>query len=88
MISLPIEIKAVIAYLITQGLKSLSAIFGGDISGKWSAVVAAVVSAVLLFLEAILGLVPEDYVEIVNGFLAFLVVVLSSYGVHYTYKNL
>jgi len=87
LIALPIEIKALLSYLITQGLKALWALFGKDFGGGAAAFGAVVVGAVLFFLEGILGMIPEDYIDVVNGALGLIVLILSSFGIHYTYKN-
>ena len=88
LIELPIEIKGLLSYLITQGLKALWNLFGKDFGGGAAAFAAVLVGAVLFFLEGLLGLVPDAQVELVNAILGLLVLVLSSFGIHYTYRNL
>lgn len=88
LVVLPIEIKALLTYLLTQGIKALLALFGKDVSGWASAFTAVAVGAVLFFIEGLLALVPEAYAESVNAGLAFIVVILGSFGTHYTYKNI
>lgn len=87
-VELPIEIKGLLSYLITQGLKALWNLFGKDFSGGAAAFAAVLVGAVLFFLEGLLGLIPDAQVELVNAVLGLIVLVLSSFGIHYTYRNL
>lgn len=88
MLSLPIEIKALLTYLITQGVKALLALFGKDMSGMTSAVAAVVIGSVIFFIDGVLALVPAEYVDSVGAFLALVVSLLSAFGVHYSYKNI
>ena len=88
MIALPNEIKILLTFLITQGLKALAKLFGNDISGAGSALVATAVGAVVFFIEGALALVPADKVEAVSSGLAFVAVILGSFGAHYSYKGL
>jgi hypothetical protein len=88
MITIPVEIKALLTFLITQGLKAVANLFGGDFS-KWGSVaVASVVGAILFFFEGILALVPPEKQELVTGVLGFIALLLGSFGTHYTYKNI
>jgi len=88
MLSLPIEIKALLTYLITQGIKALLALFGKDIEGVAAAVAAVVVGSAVFFIDGMLALVPVEYVDSVGAFLALVVSLLSAFGVHYTYRNI
>jgi len=87
MISLPIEIKALLTYLITQGVKALLALFGKDMAGVAAAVAAVVIGAIIFFIDGVLALVPVEYVDSVSAFLALVVSLLSAFGIHYTYQN-
>ena len=88
MISLPIEIKALLTYLITQGIKALLALFGKDIEGVAAAVAAVVIGAIIFFIDGVLALVPVEYVDSVSAFLALVVSLLSAFGIHYSYRNI
>ncbi len=88
MIGLPIEIKALLTYLITQGVKSLLAMFGKDMAGMTAAISAVVIGSILFFIEGMLALVPAEYADSVSAFLALVVSLLSAFGIHYTYKNI
>lgn len=86
LVQLPNELKLIIApfltLLVTEGLKSLGALFGVDLSGRVAAVSAAVVSAVFVFADMLLAKVPAGAEPLVAGALDFLVVILSAYGLH------
>ena len=84
---LPIEIKALLTYLITQGAKALLVLFGKDFSGFASAITAVVIGSVLFFADGILALIPVEYQDTVGAALALIVSLLSAFGIHYTYKN-
>ena len=88
MLSLPIEIKALLTYLITQGIKALLALFGKDMAGVAAAVAAVAVGAIVFFIDGMLALVPVEYVDSVGAFLALVVSLLSAFGIHYSYKNI
>ena len=88
MLSLPIEIKALLTYLITQGIKALLALFGKDIEGVAAAIAAVAVGAIVFFIDGMLALVPVEYIDSVSAFLALIVSLLSAFGIHYSYKNL
>ena len=88
MLSLPIEIKALLTYLITQGIKALLALFGKDIEGVAAAIAAVAVGSIVFFIDGMLALVPVEYIDSVSAFLALIVSLLSAFGIHYSYKNL
>ena len=88
MITLPLEIKIFLTFLITQGIKSVAKLFGKDIGGTGAAVVAVIVGAIVYFVEGILALVSADNVELYSSALALIALVLGSYGTHYTYKSI
>ena len=87
MIALPEEIKVLLTFLVTQGIKALFKLMGKEISGWDSAFVAIAVGAIVFFIEGILNLFPES-AEIIGATLSFLAIVLGSFGTHYTYKNI
>ena len=87
MFALPEEIKVLVAFLVTQGVKAVANLFGKDISGMGAAAVAVLVGSVVFFAEGLLGLVSPDKQEVVQSALALVALLLSSFGTHYTYKN-
>ena len=87
---LPIELQG----LLALGIASIvTAVFtellklGFDFSGYKSQVVAALVSAVLVVINALFAKIPADFVSIGNALLQFLVVVLGAFGVYDVYKR-
>ena len=88
MLSLPLEIKGLLTFLITQGVKAFLALFGKDMSGVTAAVVAVIVGSTVFFIDGVLALVPVEYVDSVGAFLTLLVSLLSAFGIHYSYKNI
>lgn len=87
MIDLPVEIKGLITFLVTQGLKALANLFGFDFEGWVSALVAIVAGAIIFFIEGVLGLVPVEQQPLVSAIIALVVSLLSAFGIHYTYRN-
>ena len=87
---LPIELQglltfgiaSVVTFIFTELLK-----LGFDFSGYKSQVVAALVSAVLVVINALFAKIPADFVNIANALLQFLVVVLGAFGVYDLYKR-
>ena len=86
LVQLPEELKALIAIavtvIVTQGLKWLSAQINFDLSGYSAQVAAALVGAVLVFINAVLTNVPAELAPIVNQVLVLIVVVLGSFGAY------
>jgi len=83
MFELPIEVKALLAFLVTQGIKALLGLFGADLAGKWAAVVAALVAAVLVFAEGLLA--SPEVQDIIVKVLTLLAGILGAFGIHKTY---
>ncbi len=92
MFELPVEIVGLItiavAFLVTQGIKGVFALFGKDIGGYAAAFTALVVGLVVLFIEGFVGLFPPDTQQIVVGILQAVSLILGMFGVHKTYKGL
>lgn len=80
-------IAAAIGYLVTEGLKSLSALLGRDLSGSSAAISAALVTAFVLFAEAMLSAVPDSYQPIVRALMSLLVAVFGAFGIHRLKKS-
>jgi len=85
MFQLPIEVKALLAFLVTQGIKSLLAFFGKDLAGTWAAIVAALVAAVLVFAEGLLALASPEVQDIIVKVLTLIAGILGAFGIHKTY---
>ena len=88
LISLPEELKVLLVFLITQGLKALWNLAGKDFGGGAAAFAAVVVGAVLFFIDGLLALVPVEYQDAVAATLSFIVAILGAFGVHYSYRNI
>lgn len=86
LIELPDELKmllgAVVTLYVTQFLKWASAQLGVDITGRSAEFSAAIVGAVLVFVNAALTNVPVEFVPVANQLLALLVVVLGAFGLY------
>jgi hypothetical protein len=86
LVQLPNELKLIltpfVAVLVTEGLKALGALFGVDLSGRAAALTAAVAGALFFFADVLLAKIPPEGEAIANGTLAFLIVILSAYGIH------
>lgn len=90
-VELPVELQAllsaVIGYLVTQGLKSLSALLKADLSGWAAAITASVVTTVIYFFHAILSAVPVAAQPSVAITLTLIVSILGAFGVHSAVKG-
>ena len=86
LIELPEELKVLLAIgvtvIVTEFLKFLGAKFGIDLSGYSAQVTAAVVAAVLVFVNGLLAQIPAEAAPIVQQLLGLLVVVLGSFGAY------
>ena len=83
---LPNEIKLLIAsvvtYAVTQGLKSLSAKIGFDLSGNAAFIAASLVGVVVVFSDSLLAAVPAEYQGSVSASLGLFVALLGAFGIH------
>jgi hypothetical protein len=86
LVQLPTELKAIlagfVAMLVTEGLKALGDVLHIDLSGKVAAVTAAIVAAIVFFLDALLAKIPPEFEGVASALLFLLVTVLSAYGIH------
>ena len=88
MFEFPIETVALLTFLLTQGIKALLGLFSKDMSGMTSAVVAVAVGAILFFMAGIVGIFPVGVQESIVAGLSLVGVILSGFGIHYTYKRI
>jgi hypothetical protein len=88
LVTLPNDLKLIltpfVAFLVTEGLKALGALFHIDLSGHAATVTAAVAAALFLFADSLLAQIPAQFEPFAEGLLTFLVVILSAYGIHRT----
>ena len=80
MIRLAVEIAVI--FILTQLAKR-----GFDFSGFKAQITAAIVGAVIVFLNAALAKVPLEWEAIGGALLNLLVVVLGSFGLYQVYKQ-
>ena len=87
---LPVEVQALVAalvgYLVTQGLKSLSKLLGSDLGGWIAVITAAAVTTLVYFLQALLSAVPVQAQPFAVVGLSLLVSILGAFGFHYSVK--
>lgn len=90
-VELPSPLQGIIAagigYLVTAGLKSLSALLKKDISGWGSVITGGLVTSTVYFFNALLSAVPEAAQPTVAISLTLLVSILSAYGIAATMKK-
>ena len=87
---LPIELQGLLALaigsLVTAVLTQLLKL-GFDFSGYQSQIVASLVAAVLVVINAVFAKIPADFVGIANALLQFIVVVLGAFGAYAVWKQ-
>lgn len=89
---LPNELKvilaSVIAFLVTEGLKVVGKWIKADLSGAGAAIAASLTTAFVVFAEALLALVGEQYRATVAAVFGLLIALLGAFGVHAQLKAL
>lgn len=81
-------ILIVVTFLVTAGIKSLSATLGKDLSGVSAALTAGLVGLfVTLFNTVLVPLIPPSALQVVEPAAALLIVILGAFGVHGTAKS-
>jgi hypothetical protein len=85
---LQLLIAAGIGFLVTAGLKDLSAWLGKDFSSLASAITGALVTMAVALANSLLALVPAQYQQAVALTMSLLVAVLSAFGIHGSLKSL
>lgn len=77
-----------VAFLVTEGLKVVGGWLKADLSGAAAAIAAALTTAIVVFIESLLALVPEQYREAVGAIFALLIALLGAFGIHRQLKLL
>ena len=73
----------ILIYLVTAGLKGIF----GAIDGKWSAVVAALVAAVLVFGESLISGLSPEMQSTLTTVIELLILIFSGLGLHDVVKQ-
>jgi len=88
-------LTGLLAFVVTQGLKSLSAFLAKypwlawiDISGWGSVIVAFLVTGLLFYINLGLSFVPTAYTSLVPLIFQFLIGLFTAYGSHLTMKSI
>jgi len=76
-----------LTFLITEGLKSLSALLGRDLTGAAAFIVAGLVAAVMAFINALLASIPPAQEPIWTAVFQLIVLLLGAAGLHKTIKR-
>jgi hypothetical protein len=80
-------ILILVTFLVTAGIKSLSALVGKDLSGTAAAITAGLVGLVIsLFNTVLVPLIPAAAMPIIEPAAGLLIVILGAFGVHSTAK--
>lgn len=83
---LPNELKVLlasaVAFLVTEGLKVVGKWFNADLSGASAGIAASVTTALVVFSEALLALVNDQYRATVQAIFGLLIALLGAFGVH------
>lgn len=96
--TIPVEFVAaltgLIAFAVTQGLKSLSAFLAQYASLSWiniqgwgSVITAFLMTGVLFYMNLGLGFVPEAYIPLLPSIFQFLIALFTAFGLHLTVKK-
>jgi hypothetical protein len=85
---LKIVLSSLVAFLVTEGLKVVGQWLGKDLSGVGAAIAASLTTAVVVFAESLLLLVPEAYQATVQAVFGLLIALLGAFGVHSQIKKL
>jgi hypothetical protein len=80
----PFEVvfAGLVTFLVTWGIKGIAKQFGWNIEGKVSVLVAALAGAAVLLANAGLGLVPAEYLPVVQQVVMLVVTVLTAAGIY------
>ena len=88
---LPNELKILLAsavsFLVTEGLKVVGKWFSADLSGGGSVIAASLTTAIVVFAESLLALVPAQYQDSVAAIFGLLIALLGAFGVHSQLKK-
>lgn len=81
-------VMIVVTFLVVQGLKALSQMFGQDLSGIAAAVVAVIMGAILFLLNTLFALVAPAWRPVVEASVLIAIIGLGAFGAHYVYKRM
>lgn len=73
-------IQTFLVYIVTEGLKAFLAVFKIDLTGKATLIAAAITTAVVAFLNGLLGAVPAAFSPAVVLVLQLVVALLGAGG--------
>jgi hypothetical protein len=89
--TLPLELElalaGLLAYLITEGLKSLGRYLKIDLSGHKAAITQALVGLLIVVVNGALALLPIEYHQIAEIVMVVLVALFAPAGVYNTFKK-
>lgn len=72
---------AAVTWVVTEGVKSISKVFGIDISGKASAIIGTVVLTLVELINGLLAAIPPEAIPSVTAGLGFVFTLLSAFGI-------
>lgn len=73
-------IQTFLVYIVTEGLKSFLTVFKIDLTGKATVIAAALTTAVVAFLNGLLGAVPAGFSPVAVLILQLVVALLGAGG--------
>lgn len=80
-------IGVALAFLVGEGLQSISRLLGRDLSGYAAALTSALTALLVAIVNGLITFVPPQYLPYVKGLLAALVVIFGPAGVHSVLKR-
>jgi uncharacterized membrane protein len=86
-LELELAVTGLLAYLITEGLKSLGRYFNIDVSGYKAALVSVFSGLLIATVNGALALLPIEYHQIAEIVMVVLVAVFAPAGVYSTFKK-
>lgn len=90
LVNLPVELKALLGVIVTiavtQALKYISGKLGQDLSGYSAQVTAAIISAGLVLINAVLSNIPAEAAPIAQQLLGLVVVLFAAFGIYDKFK--
>jgi hypothetical protein len=82
----PLEmlIGLLVVFIVTEGLKSLSALLHMELTGFGSAIAASLTGLVVAIVMGYVGTLPAQYVPVIQSVAVVLLTILGSFGIHRT----